>query len=68
MPKMPNAHSIMVPIPPPNARERNSDSATIGCSARDSMSTNSPPASTARASAPRMVRDVQPLSWPSMSA
>ena len=68
MPKMPNAHSIMVPIPPLNARERNSDSATIGCSVRDSMSANAAPATTARASAPRMVTDVQPLSCPSMSA
>lgn len=36
---MPKAHNIMVAIPPPKTRERNSDIATIGWLVRDSMVT-----------------------------
>ena len=68
MPKIPKAHSIMVTVPPANTRDRNSRMSTIGCAVRDSITPNAAAATAASANAPRISGDVQPLSWPSISA
>ena len=55
-------------MPPLNTRDRNSVSGTIGCAERASISANAAAATAASAKAPRMTAEVQPLSWPSISA
>src|SRR5215831_20447564 len=65
---MPNAHSIITDVPPLNTRERNSETWTMGCADRLSMTTKAAAAMAASAKEPRIVADVQPLSWPSISA
>ncbi len=68
MPKMPKAQSIIVTVPPLNSGERNSVVCTIAWVVRDSTATNAAAAMAASAKAPRMTAEVQPLSWPSISA
>src|SRR5262249_61395165 len=65
---MPNAHSIITDVPPLNTRERNSETWTMGCADRLSMTTKAAAATAASAKEPRIVADVQPLSWPAISA
>src|SRR6516164_44756 len=65
---MPNAHSMITEVPPLNTRLRNSDTWTMGCSDRVSMTTKAAAAMAASAKEPRIVADVQPLSCPSISA
>ncbi len=68
MPNRPNAHSDSAIRPPENTRSRNSRNATIGVAVWFSIRTNSRPSRAAAANDPRISGEVQPLSWPSMSA
>ena len=54
MPNTPNAHSIIVTVPPLNTRERNIDRATIGLATRFSMNRNPASDTAERAKVPRM--------------
>ena len=55
-------------MPPLKTRERNSDIATIGLLVRDSITPKAAPATAETAKAPRISGEVQPRSWPSISA
>jgi hypothetical protein len=68
MPTIPKAQTIMVPVPPLNSRRRNIARATIGRSARASMTRKAAVAAAATANAPRIGAEVQPLALPWISA